>query len=454
MNIKKIVHHICFGFIAFYGVSFAEISAAFSDTASPIKTLFNIPSVATFLMGMAIFLIATAKIIAYDHISTLRSEGSIFWKKEYSKPAACGFAVLLACCAVFYFVQNMVVISDGNPASAEELAEMQTGATNLLVLFFGAFFLWMIFLKNLILDRHCDWIKTILNFVRTDVSVYLIFRAAVFLLSLGGALLMGSRSGAVQNSYFLFTLDDEQVQAIATGSLSGRGSFFSGVTEAASFMVLIHMAEELLSGANRYKPGERFRRMFLETDTVKLLVMTLICIVTGLVSAGDKMNLLTLLINTVMIGLWLISTLLFIADTTVLPYVIIYASLGFIEGILPFPEGSGALALTYPLIIAARILLFSVVAVMIAHYEIRRKRAMQQTSTGRPTFSYRLWNTTFMDLLVLILRLGELGLRAFSKKAPATAEEKDLLQLAAWARKGNDYIDNAIEKITRSVVSK
>lgn len=455
MNIKKILHHILFGVIAYFAFGLAEISVAFTGEETPLQAYFHIPPILTFLAGMAVFLVATGQIITYNYRNALKSENSDLWKKEYSKPTAFGFAVLLGCCVFFYLLQDTSILSVGNPTSVEDITAAQTSATNLVVLFLGAFFLWLLFLKNMILDRYRNWPKTVLTFVKSDVSVYLIFRAAVFLLSLGGALLMGGRSGEVQNSYFLFALDDEQVQAIATGSLSSGGSFFSGVTEAASFYVLITMAEEMISGKGGNKPAARLRRMFLEADTVKLLCMTLICILTALLSFGGKMNPLVLLANTALILLWLMAALLFLADTAILPYAMIFASLGFIERILPMPEVPGYLALVYPLIVAARILLFSVAAVMIANYQIHRKQATGQTpcvtKTGRPTFSHMIWNVTFMDAVLLILRLGAHGLRAFSKKTPASAEEEDLVYIVTLVKKCNDYIEKGIERVTKAM---
>ena len=462
MDIKKILHHLLFGIIAYFSFGFTEASVVFPNVNSPIAAYFHLPPIAGFLLGMTVFLLVTAKIITYNHRKTLKGTNSVLWAKAYSVPAVCAFAVLLACCALFYLAQDTNFHSTSNldvSAPAEEIAELRiNAATNFFVLFLGSFFLWMLFLKNMISDRGRDWRGTIISFVKTDVSVYLIFRAAVFLLSLGGTLLIVPQSSGIQNHYFLFALDDEQVQSIATGSLSGSGSFLSGITEAASFYVLITMAEELLSSKSKHTPAERFRRMFLETDTVKLMFMTLICIVTGFLSSGGKATLLTTFVNTVLFVLWLISSLLFLADTAVLPYVIIFSSLGFIERILPLPEVSGFLALVYPLIIIARILLFSVVSVMIANYQINRKKdvslGIPVTKSGRPTFSHIIWNATFLDVILLLLRIGEYGLKAFRKKAPASSDERDIIQIVALAKMGNDYIEKWIGKITQATGKK
>lgn len=459
-KISKFLHHLIFGTIAFF--SFASVQAAIGTSGSDMTfaAYFNVSPFLVFLISMSIYLLAAGKIITYKYRKTLKGTNVLFWQKKYILRTACAFAVLLACCAFYYLVQDTVFLvldEQGSVVHTEDPTASLAIAANMYILLLGPFFLWMIFLKNMILDQDRDWRRTITTFVRTDVSVYLVFRVAVFLLCLGGSLLMGLRSSDVQNSYFLFMMDDEQVQSLATGSLTGGGSFFSGITGAASFYVLITMAEELLSGKTRQEPREQLRRMFLERDTVKLMLMTLVSIAAGFLSYGGRQTLFSFLVDTVLILLWAISALLFLADTAMLPYLIIYTTLGFIERILPLPEVTGFLVLSYPLIMIARILLFSVVSVMIADHQRNQKREISQNYQAAgvlPTiFSCVIWSATFLDALCLLLRFAD---RSSSSREDSSAgsDEEDLLFIVALAKVGNDFIDQWIDKITQALDTK
>lgn len=456
----KFLHHLLFGTIAFFSFGFVQTTIGFSNFDATITNYLNIPPLVAVSVFMTTFLLASGKIITYKYRGTLKGTNAVFWQKKFILRTACALVVLVACCTFYYLVQDtafVVLDEHGSVVHAEDPNASLAVAANMYILLFGPFFLWMLYLKNMILDPNRNWRKTILTFVRTDVSMYLVYRAAVFVLCLAGSLLMGLRSHDAQNSYFLFMMDDEQVQSLATGSLTGGGSFLSGITGAASFYVLITMAEELLCGNNRHAPREQLRRMFLERDTVKLMLMTLVCILSSFLSFGSRQTIFSLLIDTALILLWIISALLFLADTAILPYAIIYTTLGFIERLLPMPEVTGFLTLSYPLIMVARILLFSAVSLMIADHQInqQRERDRNYQATGRnpSLLSTLIWNITFLDVLVLILSIGQ-SRSSSDKDEPVHSDAEDLVFIALLAKRGNDMIDQWIDKITQALDSK
>lgn len=453
MKLKKVLHHTFFGFTAYMAFAIAVGTVISTDFVSVLAEFTIVPPFLVYLAGITVFLLACGMIITYEHRTASGIYSGYRWKAVHLKPAFCFLVILLAGCSLFYLFQDLSIF---HTSTTEERNTRQTEVTiNFLVLLLGPFFLWILFLKNLVFGGHNNWRQLLVDFIKTDVSVYLLFRAVIFLVSLAGSILMPSQSGGMQNTYFLFVLDDAQVQSLATGALVSGSSFFSGVTEAASFFVLVTMAKEFLSGSTRNNLHIRLRRMFLELDTFKLLIMTLSCLLIGILTGGDKDNFFATLITLPLFVLWIISGLLFLADTQVLPYMIIFASMGFIERILPIPELTGMAAAIIPGIVGLRIILFAGVALLIANYQRHRQANIgtQVTHNGRPTFSYILWNATFLDLFCFILRIGEKGLLAFTKLGGPGKEEAELIEWVTLAKVADAYINRFLNKITNALDS-
>jgi hypothetical protein len=254
------------------------------------------------------------------------------------------------------------------------------------------------------------------------------------LFSLISALLIGRGENQSQNAYFLFVLEDASVQSAVMGNLSGSGSFMSGVTAASSFFMLSTLAKEALTGKAAPTFFGRVKRMFLEVDTFKLLIMTVLSIVcsfldTGLLGFWGKF------LSSFLVLFWIVGLILFPAQTKAADYVILAAALGFVENLIPVPELEGIVGFSACLgITLVRIVLFSLIAWLIASFQLRKDRAKG-----------KLFQITFMDIFIFLVRISEQGLRGLMKTAPAGNDEQDARFLVSLVQKSDTWLQKLLK---------
>lgn len=437
---SKFLHNLFFGFIAYIGACTMMI-AVMPDIAP------ELPPVPTLLVGFCILLSAVGKLITHSHRHILRGGHRFLWQKRYSRSTLLTFCVLVVLMLLYIHIVDVdLMFSSKVPegVTSEEFAQpREETLVNLLVLILGCMYLWILHFNMLYTGLDRIFPKAVLGYARQYICVYLLYRLAMFLLTLAASLFMGMFRSGGQNSYFLFVMDDPSVQGVATGSITGSG-FFGGVTAASSFYILSTMAEEYLSGSGEQSRTKRLSRMFLELDTAKLLMMSVLGMAVSMLSLG-KDSLLESVVNGVLIIFWLMSMLLFLADTQIVDFLVNFAVMGFVERLIPMPEMTGFLGLLLAVLATVvRMGLFALVALLIGNFQIYRRR---QEATAQNSIRGLLWlritHVTFLDMLRWISRMSELGLKALNIKEKST-EEEDLVLLVHWCRKADDFLDKRL----------
>lgn len=429
----KFLHHTFFGSLAVLAVgTLMMVTMGQSGGLNPMLTL---------MCAIAVFLLSSGKVITYNHRSILRNGKRFFWDQRYILSTALVFLLLMAACFLFLQLQDLSYIyqrevPEGVTVLEHQQRQLDSGI-NLYVLLFGCLLLWYLYFQLLFCGGERGFFSTVGQFTKSYVTVFLIYRLAVFLLALVGGLLTGLGRGDVQGEYLLFVADDETVQGLLEGSVNGSG-FFSGVTEASSFFVLSTMAAEALRQRDLPSFRQRCRRVFLDLDTFKLLIMTVASILVGFLGSGSERSFLGNLLNTAMIILWLVSMVSFLADTLVWPYLLNFFTLGFLERLIPMPEFGGIGGLGLSLLVAlVRIVAFGVVAVMIAQHDIHRTEPVGVFAPLRR----RIAQATFLDLIICLERLCENGLFGLKKKSH---DEDDMRFVVRMAKKVDDFLEKLL----------
>lgn len=409
MKGKKLLHHIFFGFVGYMGAVIA-LAPHFPRISLPFTPL------TALLVGMSILLLAAGKICAYGQ----KPEASFF------PAAAIGFAILMALSVAYGYITKLLP----GGGDIEQLDSYRVIMTLLL----GGLFLWVLFVHYLLHSKELPGQRSPVVFLKDHVTAFLVFRAGMVLFSLGSALLMGRGENNTQNTYFLFVLDDDAVQSAVMGNLSGSGSFMAGVTAASSFFMLSTLAKEALTGKAAPTFFGRVKRMFLEVDTFKLLAMTLLSIVCSFLDTG-VLGFWGKFLSSFLVLFWIVGLILFLAETKALDYAIHAAALGFVENLIPVPQLAGVGGFLAGLgITVVRIVLFSLIAWLIAGFQLRKDSSKS-----------KLFRITFMDIFIFLVRISEQGLRGILKTAPAGSDEQDVRFIVALVQKSDAWLQKLLK---------
>lgn len=409
MKGKKLLHHIFFGFVGYLGAAIA-LAPHISGVLLPLTPL------TALLVGMCILLLAAGKICTYG-----QKPGASFFPA-----AAIGFALLLGLCVAYGYITGLLP-GGGDIAQPDSYRVLMT-------LLLGGLFLWVLFLHFLLHSKELPGERSPLVFLKDHVTAFLVFRAGMVLFSLVSALVVGRGENDTQNTYFLFVLDDSAVQSAVMGNLSGSGSFMAGMTAASSFFMLSTLAREALTGKAAPSFFGRVKRMFLEVDTFKLLAMTLVSIVCSFLDTGI-LGFWGKFLSSFLVLFWIVGLILFLAETKALDYLIHAAALGFVENLIPVPELTGVGGFLASLgVTAVRIVLFALIAWLIAGFQLRK-------GSGKS----KLFQITFMDIILFIVRVSEQGLRGLMKTAPAGGDEQDVRFIVSLVQKSDAWLQKLLK---------
>lgn len=441
LKIKTILHHAFFGILAY-------MAAGHVMWVIQFRPEYGLPPIPAVLLSISLFLFASSKIITYRHRRTLLGQNKIVWKKQYAVPTVCMYAIMLVACFVYtQIVDTELLYTTAVPGVTDpsELAQMRLDSSvNMMVLFFGCLYIWTLFFHLMFTDRHRNYFWALIQFIKKYVTIYLLYRLIIFILTLVASLIMGMGQEKVQSDYFMLVLDDEVVQSAATGFLSG-GGFLAGVTAASSFFVLSNLAQESLTGTGASTFRGRFRRMIFDVDTIKLLIMTVTCTLFSLLTAGGEMEFLEKLISAVLVLLWGISMIMFLVNTNMTGYLLHFVTMGFVERLIPLPQTSGVIGILLAILVTlVRIGLFSAIALMIANYDLRRSNQSQPKSDS---LSARIGNATFMDAILLLIRVSDMGLKGLRKDTKPTDDEEFAKFIVSLAQKADGFLQKLLSPL-------
>lgn len=442
----KIIHHVFYTIIAYLALAASMLPAMdwerMSQESGVMMTRGTV--MLTAVLGMAVFLAAVGSIHTYDFRASLRGKNRFFWGKEKIRFALKALCILLAVAALFMCIQNLQLRMAVGTMTEEELADQSEATINVICLYLGCWYLWIMCLNLILVGANSKFTKTLWTFIRSFLPVFLAYRAGTFVLTLAASMLMAR--GETQSSYLMFVLGDSLVESISTGVYSASDNFLGDITGASSYYLLITVAEEYLTGKGGATFKARFRRMFFSNDSVKMMAMALFfCLFSAFAHGG---SLFDRFLSALCLPLWLISTILFLADTKAIPYLIGFAVMGFAERLLPVPEAAGFLPFLQGLGMSLlRVLAFSVVALLAAYYNLTRQVLGESTERrGKRYLINRFFSFTLMDLCSALDYATGFG--SFLKELffPVVREEDDYQLAVHYARKADAYLTKLLSR--------
>ena len=138
----KSLHHALWGILAYMSAGFVMIAYF------PQLDLGLHPTV-TILLGMAVFLLASGKIITYEYKDVLFGKLGMLRRKPYNRLVPGVYFGLLVVSAVYSLLVDMRAFYLGGSADGvvtEEMAQQHNDAgIHMLVLVLGCLFLWKLF---------------------------------------------------------------------------------------------------------------------------------------------------------------------------------------------------------------------------------------------------------------------------------------------------------------------
>lgn len=379
-----------------------------------------------FLVCIAVLMIALCKILTHKYRKLLRIGDGKFpiWKFSNLLFSFTVFNVLLIAGAV------CLLVSSDDISGAVPGADAVSRSVAIIILTAGILYIWMLHCNILVVGVK-PYLSGLGRFIRENVSVYLLYRLAIMVITLCASLLMVSfssdSSSAVAQGYFMYVLEDSLNDNIATGFLSQDSTFISGFTAASSYFVLSSMALELLQKNETPPLKTRIRRMFLDKDTIILLVMTLSCVIFSILPEGAGSQGAAKWIVFGMGIVWLVSFFAFLKETQIVPYLLNYVTLTFLETILPFPAitnvTTGVLGVG---VIILRIIAFASVAMMIAYMQYVQEASAAAYAKGQGNIGVELTNKMY-NATILGTGIGIAGLY-FGRKQIAESAMKTLIR--------------------------
>ena len=281
-----------------------------------------------------------------------------------------------------------MTIGGGLSGSLDDQGKLMT-YVQVAVALFAVLILWGM-CSNLAIFGTKLYVDAFRRFARDFLGVFLVYQLSLALLSFlcnavvllfGGALGTEDVSLAVKGFFALVSESDG-------GGLRNLGmEAVAGLTAASSYFVLSTMAQESLekdaARKEALEKGEqpvaeealtlrkKVERLLFDSDTKKLLVMTVLCLVASVFSgvADGRTGKIFVL---VCIAVWVVSAFLFIKETGVLWYAANYAVMSMVQLAVPIPAVTGVIpALLAVVLLAVRIVLFTAVALLIGmdHYQ-------------------------------------------------------------------------------------
>ena len=290
---------------------------------------------------------------------------------------------------------------------------------------------------NLAYIGTASYVSAFKKFAKSYLGVFLLYQMAFALLAFlcnALVLLFGSAAGTqsaamAMNGYFVFVTESEG------GGIGNLGmEALTGLTTASSYFVLSTLAQDTLEKEEKASFGARLKRMLFDADTGKLLIMTVLCLVSSLCSGllnGFVGTAFTLGCGVV----WALSLFAFLKDTRLLWYTTNYAVMTMMEMAVPAPAITGVgSALLAVLLLAIRIGLFAFVAMLIGYdHHLQKLRAEAVAASGQQggvvdQVNQKIYGTTI--------------LQAGLKTADVIINRKEYARAA-----GNKLKDKAIEKL-------
>ena len=303
---------------------------------------------------------------------------------------------------------------------------------------FGLLMIWALTARIRHIGFYNYW-ATYKCFFVDYVPAFMIYQVSFVLISFlcNSIVLLASQSfgeaSLIVSGFFSFVSEED-----ASGGVSGFAlSAISGLTGASSYFVLSTFAQESLKAEKRLSLAERVKRMLHDSDTRKLLIMTVLCLAVGFTSGSYK-GTLAYCFSTGCYILWAVSMLLFLKDTKLLWYCMNYSMMLFMEYAVPSPEivGFGSAALSV-LALAVRILLFSFVAMLIG-YEFWLQERREEMIAADPSLNNGLQKANKTLFNASILDAGVFSALLVLNRKEIARDTAEMLKEAA------------IEKITGS----
>ncbi len=295
------------------------------------------------------------------------------------------FNLMIVATCIYFVLQEFKEIDSNIPFVFSSIGQIVFWVAGVLCI-------WILIFQQLT-DGVKDFFKTYFCFLKQRVSIYFLYRIFMFVLMIAAGITIGNlinrnslESSILGETFFRFVLDTSLESANISSFLSGDGDLVCGITSAASYFVLCELVAEMKQEDVVPSLGKRILRMFFQKDTFWLLMMTVFCIFATFLSPENLQkagitsytNYGLMLFLPVSRIIFIVSLISFIKHTKLIPYLITYFSMSFVEAILP----TFNFWLIDIFIIAIRIIIFSMLALLINKYIEALNLSKQQLNTN------------------------------------------------------------------------
>ena len=377
---------------------------------------------------VAVVLLSWYKVIAYDCRKSLRYAKVPIIRIENAMFLLAAFlfiVVITALAALFTRLDMQEGVAD--PSSVHIVRR----SFHAILLFVEAVFAWTQ-ISNIPFVGVGYYLRSWLKFVKKHLPVVMAYQVGIALISLlcGIVVTLASKdaSGSVRlaaASYFFYVMESgspavTEISAQVIGMLSS-------LTAASSYFVLSSIAweffkeQEISESLQKVSFFQRFKRMLFEKDTIRLLVMTMLCIAVMLMPslAAEQTSLLFMAVLAI---LWLISLVSFLRQTNFMMFFLTYTVLNLFEKAIHLPEITGVESMVWMiLLVLLRLILFSFMALCVGFNMYTVERLNGQTTGEQVT----KWFGKLSILQVGALAAGAVyAVKAIPEMAVETVKEK------------------------------